>query len=263
MKYIYAVCFLLLVCGCHKENDTPVVLPARTLLVYLGGDNNLDAETYDKLVQIKNGWQDGTDGKIIVYQDTPFKDSPRLMEIDGKSEKGYITIHTYDQENSASPQVLKRVINDVTRLYPAKSYGLIVFSHGSGWLPPHTLVNGSRSIIIDNDNEMEITDFAMALPDHLFEFIIFEACNMAGIEVAYELRNKAAYIMASSAPVVSPGFTPIYAGSISCLLEENADLQRFAENYFHYWNLMEGDKRSATISIIKTAGLSNLANLIR
>ena len=56
MKYIYAVCFLLLVCGCHKENDTPVVLPARTLLVYLGGDNNLDAETYDKLVQIKNGW---------------------------------------------------------------------------------------------------------------------------------------------------------------------------------------------------------------
>lgn len=35
----------------------------------------------------------------------------------------------------------------------------------------------------------------MALPDHLFEFIIFEACNMAGIEVAYELRNKAAYIM--------------------------------------------------------------------
>ncbi|MCS2699405.1 clostripain-related cysteine peptidase [Phocaeicola dorei] len=264
MKYIYAVCFLLLVCGCHKENDTPVVLPARTLLVYLGGDNNLDAETYDKLVQIKNGWQDGTDGKIIVYQDTPFKDSPRLMEIDGKSEKGYITIHTYDQENSASPQVLKRVINDVTRLYPAKSYGLIVFSHGSGWLPPHTLVNGSRSIIIDNDNEMEITDFAMALPDHLFEFIIFEACNIAGIEVAYELRNKAAYIMASSAPVVSPGFTPyLLICSISCLLEEAADLQRFAENYFHYWNLMEGDKRSATISIIKTAGLSNLANLIR
>ena len=83
MKYIYAVCFLLLVCGCHKENDTPVVLPARTLLVYLGGDNNLDAETYDKLVQIKNGWEDGTDGNIIVYQDTPFKDSPRLMEIDG------------------------------------------------------------------------------------------------------------------------------------------------------------------------------------
>ena len=59
-------------------------------MVYLGVDNNLDAETYDKLVQLKNGWQDGTDGKIIVYQDTPFKDTPRLMEIDGKSEKGYI-----------------------------------------------------------------------------------------------------------------------------------------------------------------------------
>ena len=78
-------------------SNQPAGPPCGTLLVYLGGDNNLDAETYDKLVQIKNGWQDGTDGKIIVYQDTPFKDSPRLMEIDGKSEKGYITIHTYDQ----------------------------------------------------------------------------------------------------------------------------------------------------------------------
>ena len=94
MKYIYAVCFLLLVCSCHKENDTPVVLPARTLLVYLGGDNNLDAETYDELVQIKNGWQDVRDGKIIVYQETTFEDSPRLMEIAGKREKGSITIHT-------------------------------------------------------------------------------------------------------------------------------------------------------------------------
>lgn len=63
MKYIYAVCFLLLVCGCHKENDTPVVLPARTLLVYLGGDNNLDAETYDKLVQIK---MDGKTGQMEI-----------------------------------------------------------------------------------------------------------------------------------------------------------------------------------------------------
>ena len=114
--------------------------------------------------------------------------------------------------------MLKRVINDVTRLYPAKSYGLIVFSHGSGWLPPHTLVNGSRSIIIDNDNEMEITDFAMALPDHLFEFIIFEACNMAGIEVAYELRNKAAYIMLPLPSSYLRDSLLSMPASISCLL---------------------------------------------
>ena len=63
---------------------------------------------------------------------------------------------------------------------------------------------------------------------------------MAGIEVAYELRNKAAYIMASSAPVVSPGFTPIYAGSISCLLEENADLQKICRKLF---SLLEFDGR--------------------
>lgn len=263
MKYLYMFCFLLLTYSCHKENDDDSVLLNRTLLIYLGGDNSLDAETYDKLIQIKSGWHDGIDGKILVYQDTPFKDSPRLMEIDEQSEKGYITIHTYDQENSASPKVLRRVIDDVTRLYPAKSYGLLVFSHASGWLPPHTLAGKSRSIIIDNDDEMELIDFAMALPDHLFDFIIFEACNMAGIEVAYELRNKAEYILASSAPIVSPGFTPVYTASIPYLFEEVANLRQFADNYFNYWNSIEGNKRSATISLIKTAELLGLAELVR
>lgn len=263
MKYLYIVCLSVLICSCHKESDGPSVLLTRTLLIYLGGDNSLDAETYEKLVQIKNGWHNGINGKILVYQDTPFKDSPRLMEIDDKSEKGYITIHTYDQENSASPEVLRRVIDDVTQLYPAKSYGLLVFSHASGWLPPQTLANGSRSIIIDNDDEMELVDFAMALPNHLFDFIIFESCNMAGIEVVYELRNKAEYILASSAPIVSPGFTPVYAASMPYLFEEVPNLQRFAENYFNYWNLIEGNKRSATISLIKTSELSDLAELIR
>lgn len=109
MKYIYAVCFLLLVCGCHKENDTPVVLPARTLLVYLGGDNNLDAETYDKLVQIKNGWEDGTDGNIIVYQDTPFKDSPRLMEIDGKVRKAILPYIPMIKKTQPPPKYLNEL----------------------------------------------------------------------------------------------------------------------------------------------------------
>ena len=63
MKYIYAVCFLLLVCGCHKENDTPVVLPARTLLVYLGGDNNLDAKPMTNLFKLK---MDGKTGQMEI-----------------------------------------------------------------------------------------------------------------------------------------------------------------------------------------------------
>lgn len=50
MKYIYVVCFLLLVCGCYKENDIFVVLFVWILLVYLGGDNNFDVEIYDKFV---------------------------------------------------------------------------------------------------------------------------------------------------------------------------------------------------------------------
>lgn len=120
--------------------------------------------------------------------------------------------------------MFKWVINDVIWFYFVKSYGLIVFFYGSGWFFLYILVNGLWFIIIDNDNEMEIIDFVMVFLDYLFEFIIFEVCNMVGIEVVYELRNKVVYIMVFFVLVVFLGFIFIYVGSIFCLFEENVDL---------------------------------------
>lgn len=264
MKYTYLFCLLLFLSGCQKEEDVEGPLRSNhTLLVYLGGDNSLDAETYEKLNQLKKGWDSSLNANLLIYQDTPFKDSPRLIKMDSENSSGYVTLETYSPENSASPEVFHRVIETMETYCPAESYGLIVFSHASGWLPSHTLKSSSRSIIIDNDDEMELTDFASAIPDHLFRFIVFEACNMAGVEVAYELKDKAEYIMASSAPIVSPGFTPIYANNINSLSTFPYELEGFASSYYNHWNSISGDKRSATISVIQTSGLDELAQITK
>lgn len=88
------------------------------------------------------------------------------------------------------------------------SYGFIVFSHASGWLPQGTLTS-PLSIIMDKKQEMELSDFAQAIPDKTFNYIIFEAYFMSRIEVAYELKKKSDYILASLAEILSPGL-PIY-----------------------------------------------------
>ncbi|MFV0313354.1 MAG: clostripain-related cysteine peptidase [Dysgonomonas sp.] len=143
------------------------------------------------------------------------------------------------------------------------SYGLILFSHASGWLPQETLKN-PKSILIDNKREMDITDFADAIPENYFDFIIFEACFMAGIEVAYELKDKADYILVSSAEIVSPGFTEIYKQSaISYLYESPVNLKGFAQSAFNYFNSQSGFLNSATLSIIKTSELDALGNIIK
>lgn len=38
---------------------------------------------------------------------------------------------------------------------------------------------------------MEVSNLAKVIPYMSFEYIIFEACYMAGIEIAYELKDKA------------------------------------------------------------------------
>lgn len=249
--------------SCEKEDEN--ILPISTrhvILVYLGGDNNLSSETYQKIEAMREGWQGASDKKLLIYTD-PADTTPSLIEIvkeNGQNVKK--VIHNYNEENSASKGVFSRVINDMTSLYPASSYGLIVFSHASGWLPEGTLTK-PKSIIMDKKQEMELWDFAQAIPDYTFEYIVFEACFMAGIEVAYELKDKANYILASSAEILSLGFTQIYANSINYLSGSFEGLKSFGKEAFAWFDNKTGYMRSATFSIIKTSELDTLANWIK
>lgn len=249
--------------SCQEEDDN--ILPISTrhvILVYLGGDNNLSSETYQKIEAIREGWQGATDKKLLIYTD-PADTNPSLIEIireNGQNVKK--TIRDYEEENSANKEVFSQVIGEVTSLYPASSYGLIVFSHASGWLPEGTLTK-PKSVIMDKKQEMELWDFAQAIPDYTFEYIIFEACFMAGIEVAYELKDKTNYILASSAEILSPGFTQIYANSINYLSGSLEGLKSFGKDAFAWFDNKTGYMRSATFSIIKTSELDTLANWIK
>lgn len=41
-------------------------------------------------------------------------------------------LKTYEEMDSADPEVLKEVLNEMQELYPSDSYGLILGSHASG-----------------------------------------------------------------------------------------------------------------------------------
>jgi hypothetical protein len=238
-------------------------LTDRVLLVYLGGDNNLSGETYQKIEAIKEGLiqADATNCKVLVYHD-PANATPVLTELKSRNKQlTSDTVAIYSEENSASPSVFARIINEIKEKYPAKACGLLLFSHASGWLPQGTLNSlALRSVIMDGNTEMEIAAFAAAIPDRTFDFIVFEACFMAGIEIAYQLKDKTDYIFASTAEIVSPGFTEIYPQALTYLL--NGNLTAFAAQAFDYFDRQEGEMRSATFSLIQTDRLQPLARFI-
>lgn len=107
--------------------------------------------------------------------------------------------------------------------------------------------------------EMEIADFAEAIPMKL-DYILFDACLMGGIEVAYELAGKVGKIGYSQAEVLAEGFN--YSLLTTHLLQsQEPDPKGVCEDYFEQYDVQEGVYRSATISLIDCDALEPLAAL--
>ena len=258
--------------ACYLE-----VHPTRNILFYIGGDNNLFGEAYTKINKVRSGWQPGM-GEMIIYVDHEVDGACllRITEVKGNEYFRLDTIQDYGAENSADHTVLSGAINRMKQDYPADSYGMILFSHASGWLPEGMLAS-PRSIVRDDAvvREMEYYDFAAAIPDKQFDFIIIEACLMADVMSMYELRNKAEYVLASSAEIVSPaeyvlassaeivspGFTNIYDKKIMGLYDTKNNVSTILSGFVQsYYDIM---KNSITMSLIKMDEMENLASVTK
>lgn len=253
-----------LLSSCLKEEaDNHERLPNRTILFYMAGDNSLSEEIQEKVDALTAAWKIGGENHLLVYQDRGGEYAPRLLEIKAGSDgKGMAEVlEEYKDENSASSKVFSNVLNDMIRYCPGSDYGLVMFSHSSGWLPAGTFAQ-PLSVVTDRKRELELIDFAHTIPNGQFRFILFESCLMAGVEVAYELKDKTNYILASSAEIVSPGFTPLYGKMLERLYKMTPDLNGFAQDYYDYCNGLSGIGRSATVSVINTSGLTPLKSLL-
>lgn len=132
LSWTFLLLFAWLFVACESEDD-PLIPRDRVLLVYMGGDNNLSWEVTAKIDALCNAWKNSLEGRLLIYKDASGA-VPQLLEI--VEEKGINVqkvLQTYEEENSASKEVLARVIRDVQTLYPVSSYGMFLFSHASGW----------------------------------------------------------------------------------------------------------------------------------
>ncbi|MBM3314727.1 hypothetical protein FJY71_02635 [candidate division WOR-3 bacterium] len=91
----------------------------------------------------------------------------------------------------SNPTVLRDFIQYCAANYPAEHYMLMIKNHGGGW----------RGACLDQQNGggamMTMPQIAQALDTFHFDIIAFDACLMSMSEVAYELRTKADYLVAS------------------------------------------------------------------
>lgn len=207
--------------------------------------------------------------ELWVYADTP--EGASLGRMDSTPEGVALrTVERYGEENSASGATLERVLRTVWRLCPSDGYGLLFFSHATGWLPAGTLghPSGSRSVGSDHGSEIELESFSAALPEGMpLDYVVFECCLMAGAEVMLELQGRTPWVLASSAEVVAPGFRPLYESGLEVLTERTRPvpelLAAFGQSYMSHVEGLSGEYRSATLSLIRTSSMPALAEAVR
>lgn len=264
IKYIvFAIVALFSFSCCTGSDPEPEKTTTRTVLIYIAADNGLNSYAYNSLDQTLTGAAGDNlgDGKLLVYFD-PKDDVPVLYEI-SKNSKGVVVktaVKTYAEQNSVDPTVMQGVINEVMADYPADSYGLVLWSHATAWLPS-AYKNYLRSFGQDGTNYMELNDLATTLSPYHFDFILFDCCYMASAEVMYALRNCADYIIASPTETMADSFP--YSTIVSSMFTVPADVQGICEKFYNYYNAQSGYNQSATVALVKTSAMDALASATR
>ncbi len=258
---IYSILSLLLLTNCQKE-EIPVepVAHKRTVLAYMVA-SNLDKFLRPNISQMMTVASDEelNGGNLVVYY-SENKSKSYLFQI-RENESGVIitdTVRRYENLSGVAPSTMRQVMQDVTTLFPADSYGLILSSHGTSWLP--TNYSSLRAFGEENKARLEITEMNEALNGFYFDFILFDACYMSGVECAYELRDKTAYYISSPTEILAQGFP--YADFLPGLFQEEPDVAKVVESYYNYYN-NNGEYSYGTVSLIQTSELEALATIIR
>ena len=259
--------FAFTLTSCDPSHDEPVADSRRTVLVYQVANNNLGASDYDlaDINEMKDGAALGqipADCRLLVYNSRP-KQEPCLLEIKN-NRVDTLKIYSQDLLSVDSSRMLE-VLGDMESMAHAGEYGLILWSHGSGWLQDGIADNNDGELVrplsfgSESGKTMNITTLANTLAKGpKLSFLYFDCCYMASIETLYQLRYTAPVIVGSATELVSYGMP--YHHNLECFFAKGeADLVGAAQNTFEYYNEQSGQYQTCTMSVVRTDALEALA----
>lgn len=271
MKHILCLISILLIISCDRNEDasrgfTDMDL---TYIIYMAADNSLSSNVESNLNGIRSGISRMHSRPNVVALVDKSGEAPQLISFESGSD-GSVTrtlVKVYDETNVLAPDFMSGVLGEIAALYPSNHYALDLWSHGMGWIPADKPFDPFKRWFGQDDTcFMDIKDLGRTLERaglH-YDFLMFDACLMSTVEVAYELRDVADCIIASPIEVWEMGFP---YSSIMPALEaaerEVAIARAYAAYYDGTYNSSYGIEMTGAISVIDCSGLEELARVTR
>ena len=272
--------------GCHKEEHPEIDGPSTqkevtyTHIVYMAGENRLSRYVDTDLNEMTCALETMDEhSRVVVFVD----DATSSRILMGTSASGRLeTTWTYDRNICSTDSAdMERVLSDIEQAYPSQHYTLTLWSHGSGWVfntPADTKAqtravtprnsfgvdNGKRSGTTDTGAKMNIPTLAHVLGHHKhYDVLMMDACFMQCVEVAYELKDVADYIIGSAAEI--PGDGAPYQYVLPLMSHTPVDAQAVAYAYADYYVNGEGCRQydGVVLSLVVTQKLQALAQASR
>jgi hypothetical protein len=244
-----------------------------TVMVYVNAKNNL--ESYG-LKDVNEMEMVGSTPEVNIVAELGRIKGYSTADGDWTGSRRYLVTKDADTSKLTSPVLMEIPRSDMGKWenlvefvkwsqekYPAKNYALVIWNHGSGW--NKTGESEGKGISYDDESGNHITtqQLKMALDSTgKISILSMDACLMQMMEVAYEARKGADYIVASEetepgdgytydtflAPLIAkPGMTPAQLSG--------AMVDSFTD---HYQSIGQGGTQSS----INTASLDKLAALV-
>ncbi len=277
MSKLYALplFLILLLASCHRDDPEPGTMKSRrTVIVYMVAENSLDKYTSGDLREILVAKDSiPLDCNLVVYLDD--SDMPSIYTYSAMTGKSLWK--TLPEQDSCDSLNFRNTLADIVQAFPAERYGLVMWSHGSGWVPSPRSKHPHRTIGIDNNSgkthntgtELEIPVMRRMLEQlgvH-WDYIFFDACFMQCVEVDYELRNVCDKVLASPAEIPAEGAP--YHLILKSMFEDEDAAEHIAriyhqanvgKTYDDWGSVIQG---GLIISVSRSSEMDNLARTMK
>ncbi|MEE8575951.1 MAG: clostripain-related cysteine peptidase, partial [candidate division Zixibacteria bacterium] len=166
-----------------------------TVLIYMAADNDLEDDAESIVSTLGQFDYSGGTLNVVAMVDSRSTAGTRVYQTDG----GVDLVASDDGEkNTADPAVLEEFVQYGTSQFPSEKTMLIVKAPGYAW-------RGTCFDETNNDATMSIDGLAGALKGKGLDLLVFDASYMGLLEVSYELKDVASYMVATQSTITDRG----------------------------------------------------------
>ena len=263
--FLWGTILLTTFTSCHDDAVDINEINQQTILVYMPWADNLNTQFFPgNLADIEAGIvaKKGLGrSRVLVFfsHSTEYATLYEYTYTKGKVNKNNIKEFNFRECNYTTAQGITQILNTVKEQAPALNYAMIIGCHGSGWTQKSSWLNYPReakefalakegtangyeptrffgSVTDINNYGTDISTLRQGIKDAgiKMQYILFDDCYMANVEVAYELREVTNYLIASTSEIMAKGMP--YADMWSYLTTATPNYSGMVTAFYKYYS---------------------------